>query len=59
MLKHQVGAARCGGFSWLRGCAGGGPAAGRRALIRSSPQKDRGRGALHRPAGWLHGDLRR
>jgi len=26
---------------------------------RSSPQKDRGRGALHRPAGRLHGDLRR
>jgi hypothetical protein len=24
-----------GGFSWLRRCAGGGPAAGRRALIRS------------------------
>ena len=32
-------AARSGGFSWLRRCAGGGPAAGRRALIRCSPQK--------------------
>jgi hypothetical protein len=51
--------ARSGGFSWPRRCAGGGPAAGRRAPTRSSPQKDPGRGALYRPAAGLCRDLRR
>ena len=42
-------AARCGGSCSPRRSAGGGPAARRPAPTRSSPPKDRGRGALHRP----------
>jgi transposase len=52
-------AASCGGSCWRRRCAGGGPAAGWPAPTRSSPRKDPHRGAVHRPAGGLHGDLRR
>src|SRR6201993_4215840 len=50
------GAARCGGSCWPRRCAGGGPAAGRRAPTRNLSPKDPHRGALYRPAAGPHGD---
>ena len=55
----RSGAARSGGSCGRRRCAGGAPIAGPPAPTRSSPRKDPHRGALYRPAGGLHGGLRR
>src|SRR3954470_14488196 len=52
-------APRCAGSCWPKECAGGVPGPGRPAPIRSSAQKNPGRGALHPPAAEHHGHRRR